>query len=414
MPSGPGPAAVDPEVRRTVRLDALRSVPGGYMEACIASLFLLIALKRLDAGPGAKSMIAAAANAGMVLTPTVLRLAQKTRRPAMFTASVLLWVGAAALLVAGTVGGLMPYLVGTSIGMGCFNCVVPLITTVYQDRYPASSRGRLVSSAVMVRIALSALYAYLIGRWLDGHLDSYRWVVLGGAVAMAWSALIVSRFHSPVIPDDRKRSIRSSLALMRHDRTLAITMSSWMFMGMANLMMVPLRTEYLGNPRYGIDARPSQVALLVVAVPSVARVLSSALFGRIFDRMNFFGTRMVVNAAFGLSILAFFTGTSWSGLVLGAVLFGIGQGGGDILWNLWATKLAPEGQVADYMALHTFFTGVRGALAPFTAYWLVTQLSVSVVGFVCTALIAVATMVMIPELRDSRAAAAAAAAAAID
>ena len=50
-------------------------------------------------------------------------------------------------------------------------------------------------------------------------------------------------------------------------------------------------------------------------------------------------------------------------------------------------------------------------LAPFTAYWLVTQLSVSLVGFVCTALIAVATMVMIPELRDSRAAAAAAAAA---
>ena len=45
----------------------------------------------------------------------------------------------------------------------------------------------------------------------------------------------------------------------------------------------------------------------------------------------------------------------------------ISGAGADVAWSLWVTKFAPPERVADYMSVHTFFTGVRGFLAPVTA-----------------------------------------------
>ena len=390
--------------RRTFVVECVRAVPAGYMEAGISSLFLLIALKGLHADSTTKALIAAGGNGGMLLTPLLLRATQRSRRPATVVAAIILALGSLATATAAMLGGLTFYAIGTIAGMTSFNIVVPLLTTVYQRNYEPHERGRNVSFALMVRFTMSALMAWFLGRWLDHHLASYRWVVAGAALALAVSAVMVTRLESAPIPNDRRRRLVDSFALLGRDRVLATTMASWMFMGFANLVMVPLRTEYLGNPRYGINAQPSRVALLTVAVPAVARVLMSPAFGWIFDRMSFFATRIAVNVGFGLSILAFFTGTSTVGLVVGAVLFGIAAAGGDVLWNLWATKLAPPDQVADYMALHTFFTGLRGALAPFTAYWLVEHLPVRTVGFSGALMIAIGSAILIPDMRSERAA----------
>ena len=392
-----------PVARRTFILECIRAVPAGYMEACISSLFLLIALRGLHADSGTKAVIAAAGNGGMLLTPLMLRVTQRTRRPATVVASTILAVGAVALGLGAVSGGLVAYTLGTVVGMASVNIVVPLLTTVYQRNYGAHERGRNVSRALMIRMATSALAAWLIGRWLDTHLASYRFVLVGAAAALALSAAVVTRIESSPIPDDRRRRLVDSLALMRHDRVLATTMTSWMFMGMANLTMIPLRTEYLANPVYGIDASASRVALLTVAVPAVVRVAMSPVFGWVFDRMSFFGTRIALNVGFGISILAFFTGSSFVGLMIGSVTFGIAAAGGDVLWQLWAIKLAPPDQVADYMALHTFFTGVRGALAPFLAYWLVAHFAVRSVGFLSALMILVGTVILWPDLRAERA-----------
>lgn len=402
-----GPPEGEPDHRslakRTFILECVRAVPAGYMEACISSLFLLIALQGLHADSGTKALIAAAGNGGMLLTPLTLRITQRSRRPATAIASLILASGALALAMTALVGGLVAYTVGTVIGMASVNIVVPLLTTVYQRNYGSHERGRNVSLALMIRMAMSALAAWLLGRWLDTNLASYRWVVTGAAVALMASATVVSRLESSPIPDDRRRRLVDSFALMRQDRVLATTMASWMFMGMANLTMIPLRTEYLGNPDYGIDASPSRIALLIVAVPSIVRVLMSPVFGWVFDRMSFFGTRIALNVGFGISILAFFTGSSLVGLIIGSVTYGIAAAGGDVLWQLWAIKLAPPAQVADYMALHTFFTGVRGAVAPFLAYWLVAHFAVRTVGFMSALMIVVGTLILWPDLRAERA-----------
>jgi MFS family permease len=111
-----------------------------------------------------------------------------------------------------------------------------------------------------------------------------------------------------------------------------------------------------------------EIALLVSTIPLVARLVASPLWGSLFDRMNFFSLRITINFCFLLSVLSFFSSDTFVYLALSAIIFGFSNSGGDVAWNLWVTKFAPPGLVPDYMAVHTFFTGIRGLLAPITAF----------------------------------------------
>jgi len=165
-----------------------------------------------------------------------------------------------------------------------------------------------------------------------------------------------------------------------------------------------LRVEYLAQPRYGINADATKIAVLTVVVPSAVRLVSMPVFGAVFDRMSFFAARILVNVLFALYVAAFFTGRSDSGLIVGAVALGIGSAGGDLMWSLWVTKFAPAGRTADYMGLHTFFTGVRAVAAPIFAFAIVTHVSLSTVAVIAAALMVAASLVLVPEARAERSA----------
>jgi zinc transporter ZupT len=63
------------------------------------------------------------------------------------------------------------------------------------------------------------------------------------------------------------------------------------------------------------------------------------------------------------------------------------------------TKLAPAERVAEYMSVHTFFTGVRGLFAPMLGFALVTHWSITSMGFLAAAMIVVASLLLVPEAR---------------
>jgi hypothetical protein len=66
------------------------------------------------------------------------------------------------------------------------------------------------------------------------------------------------------------------------------------------------------------------------------------------------------------------------------------------------TKFAPPNRVADYMSVHTFFTGVRGVLAPFVAFYLIAIFSVAALGWFSGGLIFVASLMLLPEIPYGR------------
>jgi MFS family permease len=93
-------------------------------------------------------------------------------------------------------------------------------------------------------------------------------------------------------------------------------------------------------------------------------------------------------------MLGFFATDSWPLLVISAVIFGIGTSGGDLAWNLWVTKFAPADKVSDYMAVHVFFTGIRGVLAPPVGFFLARYMTLQQMSFLSAGLMVVSIFVI--------------------
>jgi hypothetical protein len=186
---------------------------------------------------------------------------------------------------------------------------------------------------------------------------------------------------------------------LKEDRVFRQTLICWMLMGFANLMMYPMRVEYLANQKYGLALSVSMIALLTGVIPNLARLVLSPVWGWLFDHMNFFVLRVVLNVGFAAGILTFFLSQTTSGLILGGVVFGISLAGGDVAWSLWVTKFAPTERVADYMAIHTFFTGVRGVIAPMVAFHALSVITIGTLGWISAGLIVIASLMLLPEAR---------------
>jgi len=58
--------------------------------------------------------------------------------------------------------------------------------------------------------------------------------------------------------------------------------------------------------------------------------------------------------------------------------------------------------VADYMSVHTFFTGVRGVVAPMVAFHLVSAVSIGTLGWISGGLILLASLLLLPEIKTGR------------
>ncbi len=411
-----------PHERITFRQERWRSACSGVLETAGNTFLLLVATRHFEAGAVAKALVAAGGSTGLLLSPVVVNVAQRLRVPATRAVGWLLACGAMAALVAACVPTSAPalYAVACVLALATSSAAIPLMTQVYHDNYPAERRGKLYSRTFMLRIAAAVVFAFVAGQWLepgfarlfpgsplaahaDGLLGSvpgrFRWLIVAFALAFGIGAAAVRRIPSNPLPPAAGSHPLHALRYIREDRLFRQALVAWMLMGFANLAMLPMRVEYLGNPRYGLSKTAGQIAILTLVIPNLARLLLSPVWGFLFDRMNFFALRITLNIGFALGIAAFFTGNHSWGLVVGAVIYGISNAGGDVAWGLWVTKFAPPERIADYMAIHTALTGLRGVVAPFVAFQIVQHHTPATMGWVSGAMILVASAILIPEIR---------------
>ncbi len=410
--ASPAASALPPPVndeRRTLVFDLARNGAGGFVDSAERTFFLLIAIKVLAAGSWPKAIIASGVGFGFLFTPWIVQLVRNSQRPVTWAASRLLLVAAAFSIFASTVKNEVTFMIGTTLGLAVYGSAVPLITAIYNRNYPEGRRGRYVAMGIFVRVACMVVLGLVLGDILKANLATnadrvWRLVPLAAAVAYLLQAFFISRMPSGPLrlradePANEREAWKHRRELLRSDALLRNVLSAWMWMGMANLMMLPLRVEYITNPRYGIGLDPLMITLLTTIVPGVVRLVLTVPFGWAFDRLPFFIMRILVNVMFAMSIVAFFIGTSRVGLVIGSVLFGVAVAGGDVLWNLWTVKFAPPGRVADYMSLHTFFTGVRAVLAPMIGFYLITRVETKTMGWICAGLIVVSSTILVPQM----------------
>ena len=390
--------------RSTYFLELWRAGTAGILETAGSTFLLTIAISWFSAGATAKAIVAASGSLGLMLSPVVVAVVTKARWRTGAAAARILAAGAVSFLIAAAFPVLPVFVAGSVIGMAASAGIIPLLTQMYQDNYPELERGRLFSRTVMVRIAMAALFSQLAGSALSHRIGDFRWVLVVFAGALGFAAFCLARCPTQPLHDDGGAHPFRALRFARDDKAFQRTLICWMLMGFANLMMLPLRVEYLANEKYhpGQIVTVGTIALLTGVVPNLARLVLSPVWGHLFDRMNFFALRVTLNLGFAIGILTFFTSHSHWGLVTGAIVYGISNAGGDVAWSLWVTKFAPSERVAEYMSVHTFLTGVRGVLAPAMGFALVSRMSLGALAGISCVLILAGSALLLPEMKLKR------------
>ena len=398
--------ATESRTEVTYRCEKWRAISSGILETAGSTFLLLIAVRHFHAGATAKALVASGGSMGLLLSPLVVSFVERLGWRTAVAASRIAQLGAVCFLVTAAFP-FLPVFVGCGvIAMACSAVSIPLMTQIYQENYPDSERGRRFARTLIIRIGTTALFSDLAGRLLNAHMEHFRYLLLVFAGAFGLAAIWVSRCPSrPLVASGNSHPFRA-LRFARQDSIFRLTLISWMFLGFGTLMMQPLRIEYLANPKYsGTVLEVTTIALLTGVIPNIVRLLLSPVWGWLFDHMNFFLLRVTLNLGFALGILTFFLSESFSGLVAGAVIYGISNAGGDVAWSLWVTKFAPPDRVADYMSAHTFFTGFRGVIAPLVGFYLLKAgFQLQVLGGIAAALIFGAVLLLLPEVRFGRAA----------
>ncbi len=390
------PSEIQDRARITFRYDLVRGSCQGLLEAGMHTFVLLIAVRVFDASPTLKAMLAGAGPYGLLLTPLSLYFVARLRTPAAKAGGLFLILSSMALVVAAWTGNLYLFVVATVLGYLLFHQQMPLLVHIYSNNYESHRRGSLLSNSIFLAVLASALFAYAGGKALDADLGHYRYVVLVLASASLLAGWAIYRMPSTALSRHTSKNPFENLSLAWKDKVFGWMLFIWMLMGVGNLMTIPLRVEYMAQPRFGIEATNAQIALMTAVIPSIARLMTTHVWGYLFDNINFVVIRSSLNICFLAAILLFFNSQSLIMLGIASAIFGIGAAGGNIAWNLWVTKLAPEGKAAEYMGVHTFTTGIRGILAPFLGFYLLAIYPAEAVAWIAAVLIGISVVSLGP------------------
>ena len=391
--------------RRTYQLDMVRGFFRGLISSGTQTFALFIAIRHFEAGYYSKSLIGSAPFIGMLFSLLLVHYASFTHlKKSTWGALPSLACGILLLISAGA-SELTTYTICVVASFIFLHAMVPFLTSIYHDNYPAGQRGIYYSKPVVITVMVSVVFGF-IGSWLmDQNMENYKWILVILGLAGLCKAAAIAAMPSKVIEDGEHKNPFGNLKLIFEDRSFGYILLTWFIMGFANLWVLPLRVDYLTSSHYGIEGSALFVALLITVIPDLMRAISAPIIARQFDRINFVVLRMVINVVFAFGIALFFlTKIPWV-IAMGSALIGIAFGGGTVAWGLWVTKYAPPEKVAAYMSVHVCLTGVRGTLGPLIGFWAVGFLGPVNIGLVSFAMMILATVMLIPEIKHAEKAA---------
>lgn len=389
----------DTIAQRTFRLDLLRGVFRGILTSGTQTFGLFIAIRVFEAGDASKALIGSAPFMGMLVSLFLVHYASKTGFRKSVCAAAPMVVCALFLLAAAFAPNGQLYTLCVVLAFMALTSMVPFLTSIYHDNYPAARRGAFFSRSVQALVLVSVVAGFAGSALMDHDLGNYRWILVGLGLAALGKAAAVYSMPSRTIENGEYKNPLGNLKLIFKDRNFGYVLLTWFIMGFANLWTLPLRVDYITSSKYGIEGSALFVALIITVIPDLMRAVSTPFLARLFDKMNFILLRMILNILFAIGVGLFFLTKNPYLIAAASAFIGMAFGGGAIAWSLWVTKYAPPGKVAAYMSVHVALTGVRGTIGPMIGFWMVNQVGPVNIGIISFSMMIIATLMLIPEIR---------------
>jgi len=386
--------------RRTFALDLGRAVPQGCVDTVVTTFAVFIAERYFSSSAAVKVFLIASPSAGMLAS---LLLVQWVRRLGWSVNRVtgIVWTGAACAFALSAImwNSQAAFVAGVGSALFFLSFGSPLISQIYQNHYPNRMRGRLFSISGMARGFAAAGFGIAAGGMLNRDITNLSWLLGAYAFGCLLMAVLMAGM-APVRLESAKRvRLFDAFSHVRLDAPFRKLLVSWMLFGMGNLLCLALFVEYLANPRYGYEYDAVRVGWVTTTIPMLAFLSSVVAWGILFDRLNFYLIRVVINVAFIVGIMLFYFGGGYLAICIAMVIHGAARAGGHVAWSLWVTKFASAERVAEYMSVHTFLTGVRGLFAPVIAFTIAGTLGPQVMALFGVVLILLASIMIVPDIR---------------
>lgn len=265
--------------------------------------------------------------------------------------------------------------------------MITIRPTIWKANYGREVRARIIGKFSSVQVLTIASMGILLGSILDYDARAIRFtapLAAGfGLIAFFAYRTLRMRRHTSSLKDER--ADQSNVLppwqgplivwrVLRRDRDFARFML-WMFvLGFSNLMIAPMLAISLAE-RFGVGYLAG--ILITSSIPALTMFLTIPLWARVLARAHVVRFRAYHSWIFVLSGVVIALAALFESLplmFLGAVLQGVGYGGGTLAWNLGHVDFAPPTQASQYMATHVTLNGLRGLLAPFATVALYTWL----------------------------------------
>lgn len=386
---------------RTFRLENLRAFPAGVLETLGTTFSILIANRVFQAGALAKASLVALPSLGLLLSLFVVQAVRRSGLSANLMLALIFAMSGVGFTISAFAGdNFQIYMLGMVIALVTLTLNLPLFSQIYRKHYPDKVRGKLFSITAFVRKAYAIGTAFAFGWLLTKSLAYYPVLLAFYAGASFMMAACVMAVETVQLSRSHRVKLFDAFRHAGEDDRFRKLLVSWMILGLGNLLSFSLFVEYVTNKSYGFDLSENHVSVITTVIPETCFFVFVLIWGRLFDRIDFYVLRCLVNVVFAAGIIFYFLGSGLWALYIGIGLHGIAKAGGNIAWSLWVTKFADAEHVAEYMSVHTFLTGCRGVIAPFIAFPLAATLGPSWVGGLGATMIFIATAMLIPDLKS--------------
>lgn len=356
-----------PRVWWNVRVDFVASLFFSLFNVVMNQFYIVFAIQQ-GASNLQVGILSAAPAIGLIFSPIWASWIERSDRPKPFTI-IPNMIGRSLLLLPAFFPDPNVYVVTAVIFQLLMGIQAPAYAALVSRIYPSSLRGRLMG---YVRVGMGMLMiplAYMVGSWADAMgprgpliaaaIAGFVSVSIFNSIKVAKQGSTRSKALQEVAKVGRKQQFLEQWQLIKSNRLLVFFLLGTTFSGFGNMISVPLYqiiqvdVLQLTNVEIGYARVSYYVALL----------LTFWLGGIMIDRLDIKYTLMAGIGAYAVVPMLYSLWGTYSAVLLGNAIQGIGEAIWDIGILAFIFRIAP-GREAVVFGIHLMAFGIRGSIGP--------------------------------------------------